>query len=121
MNRRSLLKTLLLAPFVGVFKRKKVVGFGWISVDEKLPKDKTYVLAIHNRGTWKDQDDPERVNVVVVKFVRGLSEEERMSGNRTYTPADEGFNNEKPYYWSRFGPDCFFGQSIIYWKPIVMP
>lgn len=122
MNRRQILKTLLFAPLLRLFKKKEIGNSGWISVSDKLPEDKTYVLAIHNRGTWKDDDDPERVNCVVVKFKRGLSLKERESLlNTCFCEADEGFNNTKPYCWSMFGPDCFFGQSITHWRPIDEP
>ena len=121
MNRRQILKTAILTPLLGLFKKKSKLN-GWIFVNDRLPDDRTYVLAIHNRGTWKDGDDSVRVNCVVVKFKRGLSKEERLlNGCASYCDADEGFNNAKPYCWSSFGPDCFFGQSITYWRPIDAP
>lgn len=98
----------------------------WICVDEELPEDRTYVLVIHNLGTWIDDDDPKRVNVVVVKFVKGitLTEREQMSEctrKRLFMACDEHGNNLKPYCWDQFGPHKFFGQQVTYWKPITMP
>ena len=92
----------------------------WISVKDRLPKDKQYVLAIHNRGTWIDEDDPFKVNYVVVKFMKGLTFEEATKRG-VYTWRDEYGNNQRPYCWDCFGPDCFFGQSIDYWMPLPPP
>lgn len=91
----------------------------------ELPPDNTYVLCEHSRGTWSDNDDNHGVNFVVLKFVRGISEQERaalkMEGDRranvTFS-ADEHGNNLRPYCWKEFGPDCFFGQDIKRWMEI---
>ena len=113
----------------------------WISTEDKLPKAGKYVLARHNRGTWNDKDDQENVNCVVVKLVKGITEAMRIkmkqgmlpdyevngifSGHtiksrrsQIYGPEDEHGNNKKPYYWTQFGPDSFFGQSITHWMHI---
>jgi len=113
----------------------------WISTEDKLPKAGKYVLARHNRGTWGDKDDQENVNCVVVKLVEGITEAMRdkmkqgmlpdyevqssfsshplkSKRSQIYRSEDEHGNNLKPYYWSQFGPDSFFGQSITYWMYI---
>ena len=114
----------------------------WISTKDQLPPEGKYVLARHNRGTWHDKSDQENVNCVVVKLVKGISLADRkkmlngelddptiisptVSGkvwksprSTLYYPEDEHGNNRKPYYWSQFGPDDFFGQSITHWMEI---
>ena len=47
----------------------------WISTKDRLPVEGKYVLTRHNRGTWGDSDDQKNVNCVVVKLVKGISEE----------------------------------------------
>ena len=119
----------------------KAKRYNWISVDDCLPPIREYVLARHNRGTWYDSDDQDNVNCVVVKLVKGITEEEREQMKRgeiddpkiattisgkpwpsprssLYGPEDQHGNNRKPYYWSQFGPDQFFGQSITHWMLI---
>lgn len=122
----------------------------WISTEERLPEEGKYVLARHNRGTWKDKGDQENVNCVVVKLVMGISmaDRERMEKGeipseietgvhydgdvskpiytetprwKIYKSQDEHMNNLKPYYWNEFGPDEFFGQSITHWCEIPKP
>ena len=113
----------------------------WIKTSDKLPPEGKYVLARHTRGTWHDSSDQENVNCVVVKLVKGLSETQRnqmksgeiddpmvdcfISGRNwpsprssIYAPGDQYDNNMKPYHWSQFGPDSFFGQAISHWMPI---
>ncbi|CAB5226512.1 Domain of unknown function DUF551 [uncultured Caudovirales phage] len=119
----------------------------WINVKDKLPEEGKYVLARHNRGTWNDETDQANVNCVVVKFVKGISVEERKlmkegklpSSKKTlgsynkeldkiiysdidrwkiYKKEDQDGNNLMPYYWDTFGPDSFFGQTITHWMPI---
>jgi hypothetical protein len=109
----------------------------WIKTSDQLPPEGKYVLAKHNRGTWKDDDDQENVNCVVVKLVKGISKKERealpedrsrwrkesvftVMGDRKHTVefGDEHGNNWVPYAWERFGPDSFFGQAITHWMPI---
>jgi len=114
----------------------------WISTKEELPEEGKYVLARHNRGTWIDPSDQDNVNCVVVKLVKGITEDDRelmrqgemdnpessgwcLSGGTTYTKRsqiyrgeDEHGNNLVPYNWEQFGPDSFFGQSITHWTPI---
>lgn len=67
----------------------------WINTKNRLPEEGKYVIARHNRGTWKDGTDQENVNCVVVKLVKGISLE-----------------------WKQFGPDSFSGQTITHWMPI---
>ena len=114
----------------------------WINTKDILPENGKYVLAKHNRGTWSDISDQDNVNCVVVKFVRGISIEEReqmkkgefphtlkrywsffkeygtVERSRVYKAEDEGDNNKVPYNWQMFGPGSFFGQEITHWTPI---
>jgi len=116
----------------------------WIEIksEKDLPQEGKYVIAKHNRGTWRDSTDQENVNTVIVKLVRGISLKEReaikgtdrdyqdnstedhgfykISGLRSdkYLFGDEEGNNTVPWAWQRFGPDSFFGQTITHWMPI---
>lgn len=91
----------------------------WIPTSKLLPPVGKYVLARHNHGNWIDKNDPENVNCVVVKLVKGLSREERKkTGYKTYVAADQWDSNKVPYNWEQFGPDSFFGQTITHWCPI---
>ena len=92
----------------------------WIEINNEndLPEEGKYVLARHNRGTWRDDDDQKNVNCVVVKLVRGISKRERKPSD-SYRFCDEEGNNTVPWAWDSFGPDTFFGQSITHWTPII--
>jgi hypothetical protein len=114
----------------------------WISTKDKLPKHGKYVIAKHNKGTWMDSSDQENVNTVVVKFVRGISVEEREKMEKgelpqtlekgwclsdgwretersgVYKSEDEGRNNQLPYNWQMFGQNSFYGQEITHWTEI---
>jgi len=89
----------------------------WISVKDKLPNDNQYVLGIHTRGTWRDSDDPVKVNYVVLKFERGKDMSNPKIGD-AITSNDKNGNNLVPYGWNTFGPDHFFGQDISHWMPL---
>lgn len=97
---------------------------GWIKTSERLPKEGKYVIARHNRNTWHDSTDQKNVNCVVVKLIKGITEEERAllpdtdDRKRRYTKADISGNNLVPYHWEQFGPDSFFGQNIDEWIEI---
>ena len=92
-----------------------------ISVNERLPKERTYVLVHYKRGNWIDSDDQEGCEWKVAKLIRGISKAERnlLSNNnprkKLWTVGDEGMNNERPYRWETFGHSDFFGQDIDYW------
>ena len=106
----------------------------WVEINSEkdLPKEGKYVIAKHNKGTWHDDDDQENVNTVIVKLVRGISEEEReeirgtkkdlLEGNilrsDIYKQGDEHWNNAVPWAWETFGSDTFFGQEITHWTEI---
>lgn len=87
----------------------------------QLPENNTYVLCHHTRGTWRDSTDQAGCEWVVLKFIKGLSAEDRNKlpenddRKKRWSKEDEGFNNLKPYCWQEFGPDCFFGQDIDKW------
>lgn len=91
----------------------------WVSVKDRLPEDGQRVLIRHTRGTWIAHD-PETVNYVVAKFVRGKTAEECKKLG-VYTFADVHGNNLVPYRWDCFGPDSFFGQDVDYWMPLPKP
>ena len=115
-ERENLMDALRLQTSGTVVRPKPL---SWISTSVRLPAEGKYVLARHNRGSWIDKGDPENVNCVVVKLVRGISKKEREeSGEKTYVAADEWDNNLVSYNWEQFGPDSFFGQTITHWLPI---
>lgn len=93
-----------------------------ISVKDKLPEHGQYVLVIITRDTWMDYDDPEGNRYFrVVKFVKGLSEEDREKlpfghmFKTTYRYGDEFDNNLVPYAWEEFGPAQYYGQEVDFW------
>lgn len=115
----------------------------WIETAKQLPPEGKYVLGRHNRGTWKDSDDQDNVNCVVVKLGKGISVEERQKmklgilPDKKHGPSwcesqgwhyskrssiitrhDEDGNNLVPYSFDTFGSSHFFGQEITHWQPI---
>lgn len=93
-----------------------------ISVKDKLPKNKTYVLAHYSRKNWGDEDKGQYW--VVARFERGISKKQRESFPDTnlrkhqILATDEAYNNRKPYRWDMFGPGDLFGQDVDYWAPL---
>lgn len=94
-----------------------------ISVNDRLPENKTYVLIHLKKDNWKDQsaNNENGAYWAVAKFVRGISKEERnqltdSDRKNMYGPHDEHGNNEKPYCWLEFGPGMYFGQDVDYWS-----
>lgn len=88
--------------------------------EDKLPRDGQYVLVHRCQNNWHDEDDPAGMNWCVMKFVRGITKEERKAmpnclRKRQIHGADEHGNNKRPYAWYEFGPSKFFGQNIDYW------
>lgn len=96
----------------------------WTKTSEELPPEGRYVIARHNRTTWKDSDDQEGCMVVVVKMRRGISLLDRAAlsddnpRKHLYCFSDEHGNNQKPYQFATFGPGNFFGQEIVEWCEI---
>jgi len=93
-----------------------------ISVKDRLPRDKQYVLVHLTLNNWGDSDDPEGDRYyTVVKFVKGLSEEDRKKlphddpNKYLFKGADVFGNNQVPYYWREFGPGSYFGQEVDFW------
>ena len=93
-----------------------------IKTIEKLPKNNQYVLAFFPSLPWKVCDAENNDHKwVVVEFVRGISIKERENldeldeRKKTYFSEDEQDDNEKPYCWSPFGSDLFFGQEATLW------
>jgi len=95
----------------------------WIPVSERLPENRTYVFGRHNLTNWYDTDHQDGLQFIVVKFVKGISLEERENmedceRRRTFTAGDEWSNNLVPYEWKTFGATTFFGQEITHWMPL---
>ena len=89
---------------------------------ELLPKPNQYVLAHLNRDNRGDPDDLSGGRYwVVVKFIKGISEDERAAlddndvRKRTYRAGDVFGNNTAPYAWEEFGPSTYFGQEVDFW------
>ena len=124
----------------------KLLGMTFFLASEKLPKDKEYVLAhLLLKDNWSDSDDPHGKRYwQVVKFVRGISKEEREKmkngeipdpvdvgysrptppgvwvehknkRSSVYASADEYGNNLVPYIWEPFGPSSYLGQAVDVW------
>lgn len=95
----------------------------WISTNKELPETNKYVLGIYGGDNWSDS--AANFNVVVVKLVKGISEEERDIlksqddlRHKEYRWGDIRGNNLVPYAWSGFGISRFFGQDITHWIDI---
>lgn len=93
----------------------------WFKPADVLPPERKYVIA-KTTARWKDEDDPENVNVVIAKLINGISLKERSEldnsdpRKKTYRTEDEWGNNERPYNWETFGSTIFHGQNVIAWK-----
>lgn len=91
------------------------------SREGEIPNNNEYVVARYTGGNWHDSDDQEGCVWKVVKFIRGLSDDERAAlpdsnpKKKKYGKEDEHGNNLKPYCWQEFGPGCIFGQDIDLW------
>lgn len=92
----------------------------------QMPPPNQYVLIHVPDRPWHDPDDMYGVRWKVAKCVYGISksEREKLSQSdsnaarqraREIWPADEAFNNLKPYYFSGFGPGSYFGQEVDEW------
>lgn len=94
----------------------------WISVDDEMPPDNSYVLVHYKGGNYRDDNHQFGCECKVMKFVKGLSLEQRNKlhtshpDKHTYRFCDEGFNNLKAYGWDEFGPCTYFGQDVDYWQ-----
>ena len=111
-----------------------------ISVTDRLPEDKQYVLIHLTKTNWVDNDDPNGNRYwKVAKFTKGLTEDDReemKNGNIPDVPeviwcASEGThdvmrsdiykgsdvqgNNHTPFNWEEFGPSSYFGQEVDFW------
>lgn len=78
----------------------------WISVEDRLPENKTYVLVHLLKDNWDDSEDAEGCLFVVAKFLR-CDPKKQM-----------GSNNLRPYLWRQFGPSTHCGQDVDFWMPI---
>lgn len=116
-----------------------------ISVEERLPENNQYVLVHLTKDNWGDADDPDGNRYwKVAKFIRGISEEDRLKMKKgllpdpdiigwtcptppgkwishvnkrsaTYQKGDVHGNNTVPYVWEEFGPSSYSGQEVDYW------
>ena len=93
--------------------------------EDKLPENNTYILA-RVSAPWIDSDDREGAMWTVVKFIRGIDENQRneYSESDDYTKVERAKyfhredvfgNNKKAYCWNEFGPGYHFGQDVIEW------
>jgi hypothetical protein len=73
-----------------------------ISVEDRLPRDNTYVLARYTGVKRRDKDDEEGCVWKVVKFVR-------------LHPGFDRGNNQRDYEWREFGSGKLFGQDVDIW------
>lgn len=92
----------------------------------QMPPANQYVLIHVPDRPWFDSDDMYGVKWKVAKCVYGISKTEReelakssdywdRARSREYRPADEQGNNQRPYIFSGFGPDDYFGQDVDEW------
>ena len=99
----------------------------WISPEDRLPENNTYVLVRYCYGNWHDRDDQERCVIKVMKFKRGLTVAEKKALPHTdlrkgmTNVNDEDGNNRRGYRWDSFGAGSFFGQDVDFWQPIEPP
>jgi len=91
----------------------------WISTEDKLPLDNSYVLVHLIDMPWLDRDDKEGKRFYkVVKFHKGKSKEElEKMKHKVYCANDEWSNNKRPYGWSN-EPSHYFGQDVDFWMEI---
>lgn len=91
-----------------------------VNVKDRLPPDRTYVLAHYTGGNWYSKDHQEGCEWKVVKFIQGISKAEREAmpecpRKHTQHGEDEQGNNRRPYCWDEFGPGKLFGQDVDFW------
>ena len=106
----------------------------WISTQDRLPQEGRYVLAKHNKTTWRDSDDQQNVNCVVAKrkehfslYYKGVDEElppnceymhsQFVDGGKSsidiFKVKDSGY-----YVWETFGASSFSDKEITHWMAI---
>ncbi len=85
------------------------------------PRNGQYVLVKLLKDNWHDKDP--NVLFTVVKFVKGMSQDERAAlpdtdwRKTSWCGADQEGNNLEPYHWQEFGPSQYFGQEVEhYWE-----
>lgn len=93
----------------------------WIDINVQLPPENKYVIVKVPHMPWRDFDDPTGVFHDVAKMRKGISMQERSAlkdedeRKITWYGEDEGFNNERSYYFTTFGPTMYFGQDVTHW------
>ena len=95
------------------------------AVADVLPEPNQYVLAHLTHGNWVDGEDPTGNRYwVVVKFVRGISLEQRERlpdddpQKYAFRNCDAFGNNVEAYCWEEFGPGHFFGHEVDFWSEL---
>lgn len=89
----------------------------WISVSNKLPRDKEWVL-IWDKNCHVSYDGSQEtiVHIYTARFYQG---EHRPNG--AWRSCDTGFgNNEFPWNWES-GARSWFSQDITHWMPLPSP
>lgn len=96
----------------------------WIKCSDQLPPDNTYVLVHYAGKNYRDSHHQFGCECRVMKFVRGLSVEQRKKlpknhhDKNAYSFADEWGNNKNAYAWEEFGPSKYYSQDVDYWMPL---
>jgi hypothetical protein len=85
----------------------------WIDSEEYLPKEGEWVLGYSPDRPWSTRVEKVRHKISVVCFHQGREN----PGNVIYAQDKDG-NNKKPYNWTTFGANSFFGQEITKWAYI---
>lgn len=85
-------------------------------VDEKLPKDRQWVLAHYCGNNWGKHG---LHYWVVAQFNKGKTSLEFEYENYVWiSSSDQWGNNAEPYSWEQFGPGQLFGQDVDYWMEL---
>lgn len=92
----------------------------------QMPPANRYILIYVPGSPWLDHDDMYGVFWKVAKCVYGISKAERKALAKSDNPEDrkranvyysedEQGNNQKPYYFTEFGPNQWAGQKVDMW------
>ena len=90
----------------------------WISVEDELPQDNTYVLIHLIDMPWLDENDIEGKRFYkIARFHKGKSKKELAEMKCPISARDEWGNNNRPYGWSN-PPSHYCGQEVNFWMEI---
>ena len=117
--------------------KAKLIEDEWISVEDRLPPERKYVLIYVNKDNWISHSDPKGIYYCTATLCKGISIEEREAMKRgdlpdkkyrgetlrsaVFTEGDEYGNNTVPYCWVDTGSGNLFGQEVDYWMPLPEP